>query len=130
MKMSCRVSFSFWLVLNLLAFAACDDPFEHSKCKNVIVAEHVSPDKAFSAVIYEGFCKPDTKRIVETQVDIDESGEWPRSGTMVFHAVGKQPVKTIWVEPRHLQIECQGIKPDQILKQESQWRGVKISYKF
>ena len=117
----------FGLALMLLVFSACDDPFEHSKCRNVPVAKHASPDNAFQAVVREGFCKPDTDKIRLTQVAIERSES---SAGVVLEVAGKQEVKITWIDARHVMIECPGLKPDRILDKQDGWQGVQVSYKF
>jgi len=116
------------IVLGLWFVSACDDPFEHSRCKWSIIFSRVpSPDQLLRAEVQGWSCKEEADKITMMQVEVGRTNDFGSSGT-VFSTGGKYSIKTSWLGPRQLLIECDGKPPNVENKKEDHWKEVKISY--
>lgn len=119
-----------WLILILPIFWACDDPFEHSRCKWNVVSEQASPDRTFSAELTHYSCKPETDKVYRTRVRIFRANVGPPyEEETVFMAEGKQSIKTFWSDSQNLLVQCENISPGDETFRLDHWGGVTVSFK-
>ena len=127
----CRQSILCGLACLLLASVAlsCDDPFEHSKCRTAETAKSLSPGSKYEAVLFKHYCKPETQKVLATQVEVRRPHAGIAApGEVVFHIDGGHEINLTWSDPTHLLIECVGAGT--VISQHDEWGEVKISYRF
>jgi hypothetical protein len=123
-------SLSLMCLLLALGSTSCiDPPFEHSKCRIMPVSSTPSPDGRYEAALEERFCKPETKKILETSVHLKDPRLVPDPGSFIFSTDGKHAVRTVWLDNNHLLIECSDVNGSKILSQD-RVNGIEISYKL
>ena len=123
---------------------ACDDPFEHAKCRWRIFSEQVSPDKVYTASVQGWACEQRFDKATKTRVVIsrenatyklgpNETPDFSKGPPSVYEEVfmrdGRFTLKLSWLTPRHLQIECEGMPVSENDWKEREWEQVKISVK-
>ena len=119
-----------WLVLLPLVFSACDDPFEHSRCRWNVVSEQASPDQTFSAELTQYLCKPETEKVYRTRVRLFRTNSGPAyEEETVFMAEGKQSIKTSWSDSQNLLVQCENIAPGAETFRLDHWAGVTVSFR-
>src|SRR5258705_4277121 len=98
----------------MVILSGCD-PFSHSTCKwSKVFSKEKSPDQSFVAEVWGFTCKPETDKVTMMRVEIirlDEHGEdrFPIDSETVLQRNGKFSIKTSWLGPRHLLVECEGM---------------------
>jgi hypothetical protein len=132
MRNSHKIAAFLGFCVLLLSVASCfDDPFEHSKCTMAADVQTPSPDGRFKAVLYEEFCKPETQKILKTQVEVVQASQsFSPVGEVIFVIDGKHTINTIWLSSTNLQIECSDVGSSPIRSQHDRWGEVNISYKL
>lgn len=97
-------------------------------CSNVIVSEAVSPDKKYTATIFERNCGATTPFIQIVSLRFTKSKFNPENySDWVFTIHGKTAVKLNWEDTNKLIISFAGTG-DQPTK-HANWREISISYK-
>ena len=91
----------------------------------------LSPDGKYEVVVSEHYCKPEVRTILANSVDIRQSGTDPRRPRdTILQISGNYTIKTVWLDPTHLRVECPGCRQSMIQWKHETWEGISISYFF
>lgn len=119
-------------VVAVFTLSGCDNPFEHSKCRTVMIISVPSSDGKYEAVLEERYCKPENDKILDTRITVrkKQSTSTLKQEELVFLIADKHTVNVLWLDSTHLQIEVENKQGSTILSKSDKWDDVSISYKI
>ena len=111
---------------------ACDDPFEHAKCRwRIKFSEQVSPDQVYTATVEGWACVQQADKVETTRVVVSRAVESTPgiSSEEFFNRDGIYKIKLTWLTPRHLLVECEGMPVGEENIKDQHWGDVTVSVK-
>ena len=117
------------VILGLSIMPACDDPFEHAKCRwRITLSEQVSPDQLYKASVEGWACEQKPDKTTMTRVVVYRAdGSIPSEE--FFRRDGKQSIKLSWLTARHLLVECEGTPAGEENPTDHSWGDLSVSLK-